>query len=219
MNSRSIFLKIVEFIFIASILYASFLLIKLSIPYIHFIPGIEFLVTKQLIYHIDWWRWSFYIHVFFSPIVILSGLFQFFKKLPYRFPKLHRSTGKVYIFTILFLSGPSGLIMSFFANGGYPAQVSFVTLSICWIVSTYLGYHYARKQLFDKHLLWTFRSYALTLSAVTLRFYAYLFDVFKVNLPPVEAYTTLAYLSWIPNLIVVQLLQKFGYIKSFLKKD
>lgn len=210
---------IAELLFLICILWASYLLIKLSLPYIHFIPGVEFLVTKQLIYHIDWWRWSFYIHVFFSPIVILSGLLQFLRRFAYTYPTFHRWTGKVYVFTILFISGPSGLIMSFYANGGYPAQVSFVTLSCLWIISTYLGYHYARKKSFDKHLLWTFRSYALTLSAVTLRFYAYLFDVFKVNLPPVEAYTTLAYLSWIPNLMVVQLLQKFGYIRSFLRKD
>lgn len=213
---KSILLRrILEIAFVIVILYASYLLILLSLPYIHFIPGIEFLQTKQLIYHIDWWRWSFYIHVFSSPVVILSGLLQFSRKLQRSYPKIHKRIGWTYILFVLCISGPSGMIMSFYANSGYPAQVSFVLLTSIWMISTYMAYYRIRNKQLEKHVLWAFRSYSLTLSAVTLRLYAYLFDVFNVNLPPLETYITLAYLSWIPNLLIVEILRKINYLKSF----
>jgi hypothetical protein len=207
--------KFFEYGLVLSILYASLLLILLTLPYIHFIPGIEFLETKQLIYHIDWWRWSFYIHIFSSPVVIISGIIQFNRSLQQKKPVLHRKIGNLYVLFVLFISGPSGLIMSFYANAGYPAQISFVTLSMLWILSTFLGYYTIRNGNRKKHVLWMFRSYALTLSAVTLRFYAYLFDVFKIDLPPQETYILLAYISWIPNLLFVEILNKAGYLKTY----
>lgn len=203
---------------VCAILYASYLLLLLSLPYVYFKPGVEFLATKQLIYHIDSWRISFYVHVFASPIVILSGLFQFNRVLIHTYPKVHRFVGKMYIITVLFVSGPSALVMAFYANGGYLSQISFVLLSLCWMLFTWLSFRFARKVDFRRHANWAIRSYALTLSAVTLRFYAYLFDIYNVPLPPRETYILLSYLSWLPNLFIVELLIRFGYPNSLLIK-
>ncbi len=200
------------------ILYASYLLILLSLPYIHFIPGVEFLATKQLIYHIDAWRISFYVHVFTSPIVILAGLFQFNGWILRNKPRLHRLLGMSYVIVVLFVTGPAALIMSLYANGGRTAQTSFVILSCLWILFTFLAYRKVRKHDYSSHIKWMIRSYALTLSAVTLRFYAYLFDVFNLNLGPKETYILLAYLSWIPNLIFAEILMRAGYLNYLLKR-
>lgn len=202
--------------FAAVVLYASYLLILLSLPYIVFKPNIEFLKTKQLIYHIDIWRWSFYAHVFSSPIIILSGLFQLNRKVAHEKKKLHKLLGYSYTLTLLIISGPSGLIMSAYANGGYIAQVSFVSLSSLWILFTFLGITNIRKGKIETHLKWFIRSYALTLSAVTLRFYAYLFDVFNVPLHPKETYILLSYLSWIPNLLMAELIVRSSLVKYLL---
>ena len=208
------FANLTVFIIIA---YTSYLLILLSLPYIYFERDVEFLETKQLIYHIKPWRYSFYIHVFFSPIVILSGLFQFNRWIIANRPKLHRVLGYTYISTVLLISGPSALIMAFYANGGRAAQVSFVILTLCWILFTWIALQKAKQGDYTSHVKWTLRSYALTLSAVTLRFYAYLFDVFNVNLPPRETYILVSYLSWIPNLVIVQLLIRWKYVEYLLK--
>lgn len=61
------------------------------------------------------------------------------------------------------------------------------------------------------------RSYALTLSAVTLRFYAYLFDVFNVAIGPRETYIILAYLGWIPNLLFAEIMIRLKYPAYLLK--
>ena len=198
------------------IAYTIYLLILLSLPYIYFERDIEFLATKQLIYHIDIWRYSFYIHVFSSPVIIISGLLQFNKWLIWKRPKVHRLLGTVYIATLLFVSGPAAFVMSLYANSGRIAQTSFVLLTLAWIGTTYLAYREIRQGKTESHVKWMIRSFALTLSAVTLRFYAYLFDIFNVDIGPRETYMILSYISWIPNLIFAQLLIYLGYPKFLM---
>ncbi|NVK66832.1 MAG: DUF2306 domain-containing protein [Flavobacteriales bacterium] len=216
-NFTSILSKLINSAAFLAIAYASYLLILLSLPYIYFEPNVEFLGTKQWIYHIDLWRISFYVHVFSSPIVIIAGLFQFNKWMIRNRPKWHKALGYTYVVTVLLISGPAALVMSFYANGGRVAQTSFVLLSFCWIIFTFISFWKVKKGNFLAHIKWNIRSYALTLSAVTLRFYAYLFDVFEVQLGPKETYILLAYLSWIPNLILAELLIAFGYARHLLK--
>lgn len=214
---KSILVGLINSAAFLAILYASYLLILLSLPYIHFQPNVEFLGTKQLIYHIDLWRISFYVHVFTSPIVILSGLLQFNRWILKNRPKIHRGLGYAYVSTVLLISGPSALVMSFYANGGRIAQTSFVLLTFFWIITTLLSLLKAKKGDYLSHTKWNIRSYALTLSAVTLRFYAYLFDVFEIRMGPKETYILLAYLSWIPNLIIAEMLILAKYPQFLLK--
>jgi hypothetical protein len=199
------------------ILYASYLLILLSLPYIHLIPGVEFLATKQLIYHIKVWRLSFYIHVFSSAAIILSGLFQFNRYIIHQQVRLHRIFGYTYVVTVLLISGPAALVMSLYANGGWAARTSFTVLSLLWILTTAYALRCVFRKKYEKHGNWLLRSYALTLSAVTLRFYAYLFDVLRVDIPPRETYILLAWISWVPNLFFAEILIRRGYIRFLLK--
>jgi hypothetical protein len=215
---KSILIQFINSAAFLAILYGSYLLILLSLPYIHFKPNVEFLGTKQLIYHIDLWRISFYVHVFSSPIVILSGLLQFSRWILKNYPKFHKAMGYMYVVTILLISGPAALVMSFYANGGRVSQTSFVLLSFFWLFTTLMAFIKIKKGGVLSHTKWTIRSYSLTLSAVTLRFYAYLFDVFEVKMGPKETYILLAYLSWIPNLIIAQLFIWGGYPKYLLSK-
>jgi hypothetical protein len=61
-----------------------------------------------------------------------------------------------------------------------------------------------RKRDIMAHRQWMWRSYALTFAAITLRVYIYLTS-WKINLGQPEAYATLAWLSWVPNLIAVEI--------------
>ncbi|MBL1281097.1 MAG: DUF2306 domain-containing protein [Fluviicola sp.] len=216
---ESFFKKSISFGAFLVIIYASYLLVLLSLPYIYFEKHVGFLETKQLIYHNKIWLTSFYIHVFTSPIVIISGLFQFNKRILKKKPKIHRLLGKIYIFTVLFVTGPAAFVMSLYANGGRVTQTSFVILSTLWILFTFLAYQKIRNKEIKPHVRWMIRSYALTLSAVTLRFYAYLLDVFNVDIPPREAYLILAYISWIPNLIVAEIYIRSRWFFDFIGRN
>lgn len=200
-----------------AIAYASYLLTLLSLPFTSFERDIDFLETKQLIYHIKIWRASFYIHVFTSPLVIISGLLQFNRWIIKNKPKVHRFAGYIYIVVVLFISGPSAFVMSLYANGDRTTQTSFVILSSLWILFTYLSYRKIRKGDVLNHVKWNLRSYALTLSAVSLRFFAYLFDVFNVHIGPIETYLILAYSSWTINLALAELLILLKYPRYLMK--
>ena len=178
----------------------------MKILILHFIKQ-----QKQLIYHHKVWRASFYIHVFTSPIIIVSGLLQFSTYLQRKKRTLHRLIGKTYLITLLFISAPAAFIMSLYANGGRIAQTSFVLLSICWILTSWLALIKAKKGNIESHVKWMIRSYALTLSAITLRFYSYLFDVFQFQLDPKTTYILLSYISWIPNLLIAEILIRMKY--------
>lgn len=208
--------KAAWYLFVIGILYASYLLLLLSIPYLEMRRGIDFLKTKQLIYHIKHWRFSFYIHVFTSILIITSGLFQFSKTIIAKHPKIHRVSGFIYLITTLLISGPAALVMSFYANGSYPAQTSFVILSSLWLGTTFLAYYFVRQKNYVTHGKWMLRSYALTLSAVSLRLYSYAFDLFHFRMNPVDLYILLSWMSWIPNLIIAEILIRRGLVQRLI---
>ncbi|MBV8254591.1 MAG: DUF2306 domain-containing protein [Chitinophaga sp.] len=179
-------------------------MILLSVPYLALERYTNFLKTKQLAWHVMEWRLSFYIHVFVSTAVLITGLLQFSSYLLKKYPRLHRNIGKTYAFVVTFISGPTGLVMAFYANGGLYARISFVILSVLWIVVTVIGWRKALQRQWEEHSNWMLRSYALTLSAVTLRFYAYVLGLMHMPLRPVAAYVLISWLSWTLNLFVVE---------------
>jgi len=196
----------------AIILFGAWLMLRLSLPYASFNRYTDFLMTKQLVYHISHWRISFYVHVFVSTIVLVAGLLQCSMHLLSRYPRLHQYSGKIYVVTVLFFSGPAGLVMSFYANGGLPARISFVLLSLLWLVTTYTGWRYTLQGRWKDHGQMMLRSYALALSALTLRLYAYLIAALHIPLHPVAAYISISWLSWTLNLLVVEILIRNHYL-------
>ena len=194
---------------------AIYLMFRLSVPYTSFQKNVDFLLTKQNVYHIDYWRYSFYAHVFTSIFVLPAGFTQFnkwFFKGSY-----HRVLGMIYIIPVLCISAPTGLLMGLHANGGLGAKASFVLLSTMWFITTLLAFINAKKKQFIRHGEYMLFSYSLALSAITFRLYALLFDVFDIHVRPQEVYVTIAWLSWVPNLIIAELLIKNGFIKRIFK--
>jgi hypothetical protein len=185
--------------------FFSWLMLRLTLPYLSFQIDTDFLATKQSIIHITHWRYAFYVHVCTSIFVLFLGIFQFIKRLVYGWPRLHRLIGMSYVVIVCLLSGPSGLIMGYYANGGLYARISFVTLSILWMGFTGYAYILATRRDIITHQAYMLRSYALTLSAVTLRSYAFILPMF-VHMRGRDEYILIAWLSWIPNLIIAELL-------------
>jgi uncharacterized membrane protein len=171
-----------------------------------------FLKLKQAYLHIDIWRISFYIHVFSSLFALLAGFTQFSKTLLKSRPGLHRKIGYVYVINILFITGPAGFIMSFYANGGFSARIAFISLSVLWISFTVLAFYKAIKKDFSAHRAFMIRSYALTLSAISLRAWKVLFEMFTM-LGQEDRYKIIAWLGWGLNLLIAEII-----IIKFLKR-
>jgi len=182
-------------------------------------PDVDFLKTKYNVYHIDYWRFGFYAHVFTSVFVLLAGATQFSKYLIFKYPKVHRSLGYAYIVLVLFVSGPGAMAMSIHANGGLPAKASFVLQTIMWIIFTSAAWYYAAKKKYIKHAECMLFSYSLTFAAVTLRTLVLILSALSLkNLKPVDAYIFVAWMSWVPNMIIAGFLIHSGLIKWYFKK-
>jgi len=197
--------NITGIVLLAILAYYSWLMGKIIVTYISLKPDTGFLQLKQAYLHIDFWRVAFYTHVFTSLFALLTGFSQFSKMLLMSRPMLHRKLGYLYVINVLFITGPAGLIMSFYANGGLSSRVGFIILSVLWISFTAMALYKAMKKDFSSHQAFMIRSYALTLSAISLRVWKVFFAEFS-NLGPLDRYRIIAWLGWVLNLLIAEMI-------------
>lgn len=179
------------------------LMASITLAYIPYNTDVGFLRIKQHYIHIDQWRIAFFIHVYASMWVLLAGFTQFSKAIQRNQPKLHRTLGYIYVVDVLLITGPAGLLMGFYANGGLWSRIAFVLLAVLWIYFTAMALIKARQKNFKAHRNYMIRSYALTLSAITLRAWKYAITN-TVTLPPMDVYRVVAWVGWVGNLVVAE---------------
>ncbi len=171
--------------------------------YIPIKNDVGFLQLKQDYIHITEWRIAFFTHVFTSILVLLAGFTQFSKTALKLYPRLHRVLGYVYVINILVVTGPAGLLMSFYANGGLTSRIGFVLLAVLWLFFTGKALYEAINKRFLAHRIFMIRSFALTLSAITLRCWKVVLANFT-DIPPMDRYRIIAWLGWVLNLLVAE---------------
>ena len=93
--------------------------------------------------------------------------------------------------------------MAFSADGGLVAKVGFGMLAVTWLSSTGIAFRQIRARDVAGHRRWMLRSYALTLAAVTLRLYLPCLNAIGFSFE--DSYISVAWISWVPNLILVEL--------------
>ncbi|MFP3832620.1 DUF2306 domain-containing protein [Chryseobacterium sp. SIMBA_028] len=197
--------KILKILLVLGFGYFFWLMLTITLEYIPLDSNVSFLMIKQTeVQHRPEYLSFFYIHVYTSIFVLFSGFLAIIRK-DFGLKNLHRNMGKIYIFLILILAAPSGIYMGFFANGGIFSKVSFIILGICWWFSTFKAYQLARQKRFTDHKQWMWRSFALTLSAITLRMWKVII-VYLFHPNPMDVYQIIAWLGWIPNLLLIEYL-------------
>jgi hypothetical protein len=130
-----------------------------------------------------------------SPVQLLPWIRR-------RFPQVHRITGRVYVIGCL-AGGVGGFVAAFGSTAGPIATAGFALLAPTWIFVNIQGWRAAVGRRFQDHRRWMLRSFSLTFAAVTLRLYLPIGMV--AGLSFVEIYRATAWISWIPNLILMEL--------------
>ena len=151
------------------------------------------------------WNIAFYGHIILGGLALLIGWLQFNQKLRIKHMKLHRTIGKVYITSVL-ISGICGLYIAFFATGGMISILGFAGLGIIWLTSTILAYKAIKKGEIKSHEKFMIYSYAACFGAVTLRIWLPTLTIIMGGF--VEAYRIVAWLAWVPNIIVAYFIIK-----------
>jgi len=190
---------------LVTLAFFTFLMARITATYVPFDTDVGFLRIKQDYIDIYHWRVAFFVHVYASLWVLLAGFTQFSSRIQDYYPRLHRTFGYIYVTDVLLITGPAGLLMGVYANGGMPSKIAFVTLAVLWIACTATALTKAKQGDFAAHRRFMMRSYALTFSAVTLRAWKYAITN-TVELPPMDVYRAVAWLGWVPNIIAAEFL-------------
>ena len=209
-------MKIRQIALLLLLSFFSVLMVRITIPYFAMQDDVGFLKIKQWMIGNKFWKNAFYTHVFLSCFLLVAGFTQFFQ--PQKFKKLHRNIGKMYIIILLFFSAPAGLVMGIYANGGITSQISFVLLALLWIYTTAKAYLEVRKKNFIEHGNFMMRSFALTVSALTLRLWKYLI-VISFHPHPMDVYRIVAWLGWVPNILIAEYLIRKGWGKRIMNPE
>jgi Predicted membrane protein (DUF2306) len=142
-----------------------------------------------------------YTHIAGAIFALALGPLQFSARLRARRIALHRWIGRTYLVGVA-IGGLAGLYMAFFAYGGPIARVGFAALAIGWLYTGVEGYGAIRRRAVAEHRAWMVRNFALTFAAVTLRMYLPLSAVAGIDFD--VAYPAIAWLCWVPNLLVAE---------------
>ena len=144
-----------------------------------------------------------YTHVFASLVALSLAPFQFSSRLRSARSRVHRIMGRAYLGVGVVVGGLSGLYMSIFAFGGVVAKLGFACLAVGWLYTGLRAYQAIRRGAVQEHRTWMIRNVSLTLAAVTLRIY--LPSSMIAAIPFEVAYPVIAWLCWVPNLVVAEL--------------
>ena len=150
----------------------------------------------------------FLVHVAGGVTALALGSFQL---VTWRGPRRawHRRAGRTYIAACL-AGAVAGFGLAVTSTAGPIAALGFGLLVVAWFGTTFLGWRKAVEGQFGQHRRWMIRSLSLTFAAVTLRLMLPLIPL--TGLEFVEGYRAVAFLCWIPNLLLTELwLRMWGW--------
>lgn len=148
-------------------------------------------------------RTGVYAHIFASAVALALGPIQFSARLRAARPGLHRWLGRLYLGVGVLVGGGAGLFMAFHAFGGLATRLGFGCLAALWLYTGFRAYRAIRARDVAAHRRWMVRNFALTFAAVTLRLW--LPASMVLGIPFEIAYPVIAWLCWMPNLLLAEL--------------
>jgi uncharacterized membrane protein len=135
-------------------------------------------------------------------VALVLGPLQFSTRLRSAHPRVHRMSGRLYLGVGVLVGGLAGLYLSLHAHGGLVGRLGFAGLALAWLTTGLLAYRAIRRRDISTHRRWMVRNFALTFAAVTLRLW--LPGSVAAGIPFGLAYPAIAWLCWVPNLIVAE---------------
>jgi uncharacterized membrane protein len=177
-----------------------------TFPFVFYLLHIEFgiisLKDKTVLSNL-FWKIGFHIHIIFAATALLIGWLQFGVTFRSKHTRLHKAIGKLYIISAL-TSSIAGFCISFYTTGGFIPFLGFILLDAIWLYTTLMGYVGIKNRRVESHRKMMIYSYAACLAGVTLRLW--LPFLVKIVDNYYTAYSIVAWLSWVPNLIFASII-------------
>jgi uncharacterized membrane protein len=165
----------------------------------YFLLGSEAYFERQLEVYQDHTA-GLLLHIGGMMVAAAMGPFQFLRGLRNRHPKLHRVMGRVYLSGIA-VGGLGGLYLSTISASGIVSDLGFGLLALAVLFASAMAFLAIKGRRLQEHREWMTRSFALVLAAVTLRIYL---PFLEATLGEQDGYALVAWLCWLPNLVVAE---------------
>jgi len=207
---------IFQMLFWVPVVSLSLLLVYNTLPYFSFSKELSFIAERSFLFRSNFYSACFYTHIFAGSVCILTALIQFSRYILKKSKAIHRWSGKLYVFVVLFLGAPTGLYMSFFAKGSFWERALFLFMAGTWFFTTLNGFTTIHKKNVLAHKIWMMRSYAMAMTAVTFRVYHIVF--FMLGWGHLENYELSLWISVIGNMLFAEWMiyrKSRNYLKSF----
>lgn len=159
--------------------------------------------------------WLLNAHIMFGAVAMVTCCLQVWPWLRQHHPKIHRTSGRLYVWAGVLPAGLLAFPVSLSGLSGPVAQTSTLLLTALWLGTTAAGYLAARQRRFRDHRRWMICSFALTTSIAVSRIWLLVFDA---ALSPTQATVfggnevlfeqavagASAWTSWVVNLALAQ---------------
>ena len=154
-------------------------------------------------------------HILFGSIAIITCSMQVWPWLRQHHPRVHRISGRVYVFAGVLPSGLFALVVSVVSVIGPAGKIGNVFLALLWFAVTFTGLVAARRRRYQEHRRWMIRSFALCVSIVVNRVWLVLFMLalmpfldgyYGGDIDPLieDAAVASIWTSWVVNLMIAQ---------------
>jgi len=145
------------------------------------------------------------VHVVCGILALAIGPFQFVGRIRRRFVRVHRSLGAAYVASCTGL-GLSGLVLATTSYPSWVTSLGFGLLGLSMLLTTWTALRMVLAGRYGDHRRWMIRSFSLIFAGVMLRVLTPIYGVLSgaglVSFSFATAYTWIAWLCWVPNLLL-----------------
>jgi len=156
----------------------------------------------------NFWRMRGWLllHITGGMVALLTGPWQFSRRLRNRYLKVHRFSGRVYLIAVLWAS-VAAFRLAISTTFGVAFGFGLSCLALAWFTTSAMAFYAIRKRQISIHKEWMIRSYIVTFAFVTFRIFND-FAPMKNWLPDADRSNAIIWACWaIPLLITEVILQ------------
>ncbi|HVK50774.1 MAG TPA: DUF2306 domain-containing protein [Pseudoxanthomonas sp.] len=149
------------------------------------------------------WLWT---HLAGGTLAILLGLVQLLTQWPRAFNRVHRWTGRGYLFGILIAStGAVGLIAT--SPAPLAIRMAFAATALAWLSTSLLGLRAILRGQVQVHRRWMIRAFLVTLAPITFRLLIQTPGVMALAAPP-DVIAVMLWVSWMLPLLLYEVARR-----------
>jgi uncharacterized membrane protein len=204
MNKSKVMSLVTVLLFWVPMMLLSILLIHNAMLY--FTHGGEYgILPEKVVARQDLvWRVCFYLHLPFGSICLFIPSVLLMRNMIPLKVDLHRTIGKLYVYSTLAIVCPTGIYLALYAKGGLVTQVGFVLQGILLYYFTWRGLQAILKGQIQEHRRMMVRSYAVAAVVISFRVLHIIF--FLINVRYQDNYALSQWLGLTGNILLAEIL-------------